>query len=99
MSSTGKSEGDDHSNLFEHGYHVRNRLMPWTLLEDLKNLAGSIEDELYKVNGEKVSQAYKESVRSHVFNLKDTSNPLRQKVLSGEIVPKEFAVMVSKASR
>ncbi|KAF7723477.1 hypothetical protein EC973_001988 [Apophysomyces ossiformis] len=56
-------------------------------------LAKAIEEEIYRIRGQKVDDDYKALVRSHVFNLKDTKNPLRQKVISGQIDPGSFARM------
>lgn len=41
-----------------------------------------------------MDSAYKETIRSHILNLKDSRNPLKHQVLSGEVDPVEFAAMV-----
>ncbi|CAO3610867.1 unnamed protein product [Cunninghamella blakesleeana] len=66
-------------------------------LDDNEQLAKEIEQAIYDAHS-KVDKDYKESIRSHVFNLKDTSNPyLKSKVMQGTIPPKEFAEMDADA--
>ncbi|KAI8142963.1 transcription elongation factor S-II [Fennellomyces sp. T-0311] len=60
---------------------------------DLQPLAESIESAIYELQNGQVNDGYKESIRSHILNLKDKQNPLRQRVLNGEIDPAEFASM------
>lgn len=57
-------------------------------------MAKCIEKEIYAANHNQINNEYKESIRSHVYNLRDTKNPLRQHVLSGSISPSELAHMV-----
>ncbi|KAG0164693.1 RNA polymerase II elongation factor [Apophysomyces sp. BC1034] len=56
-------------------------------------LAKAIEQEIYWEQDQKVNDKYKAAVRTHVFNLKDRKNPLRQKLISGQINPTHFAHM------
>ncbi|CAO3621432.1 unnamed protein product [Cunninghamella echinulata] len=66
-------------------------------LDDNDQLAKEIEQAIYEKYSN-VDKDYKESIRSHIFNLKDTSNPyLKIKVVQGTIPPKEFAEMDSDA--
>jgi hypothetical protein len=59
-------------------------------------LAFKIEEELFKLFGG-VNKKYKERGRSLLFNLKDKSNPeLRERVLSGDIVPKRLCSMTAE---
>ncbi|KAL1927634.1 hypothetical protein VTP01DRAFT_3455 [Rhizomucor pusillus] len=67
-----------------------------TNLNDIYALAELIENEIYKSHHQKVDADYKQSVRSHIFNLKDSNNTIRERVLSGEIEPSAFAVMTAK---
>ena len=62
--------------------------------DNLQLLAESIESAIYELNDAEINSGYKESIRSHILNLKDQQNPLRQRVLTGEIDPMEFASMV-----
>lgn len=56
-------------------------------------LAFQIEAELFELFGG-VNKKYKEKGRSLLFNLKDRSNPeLRERVMSGEISPKQLCSM------
>ncbi|ORY99159.1 transcription factor S-II, central domain-domain-containing protein [Syncephalastrum racemosum] len=75
-----------------------NLLLPILLIkspsnvdEDIQTLAESIEAAIYRHHNNQVDEGYKESIRSRVFNLKDSANPLCQNVLSGEIDPDTFA--------
>ena len=62
--------------------------------DNLQLLAESIESAIYELNDAEINSGYKESIRSHILNLKDRQNPLSQRVLTGEIDPMEFASMV-----
>ncbi|KAG2220763.1 hypothetical protein INT45_012256, partial [Circinella minor] len=55
-------------------------------------VAETIEQQIYESHQNKVDEAYKESIRSHLFNLKE-NNILRQHVVSGVITPSQFAQM------
>ncbi|ORZ22165.1 transcription factor S-II, central domain-domain-containing protein [Absidia repens] len=62
-------------------------------LSNNESLAKEIEQAIYELNPQ-VDTAYKDAIRSHVFNLKDTSNPaLKEKVLQRSIHPSIFAEM------
>ncbi|KAI9254475.1 transcription elongation factor S-II [Phascolomyces articulosus] len=63
--------------------------------DDLQPLAESIETAIYELHDAQVNNSYKESIRSHILNLKDQQNPLSQRVLNGEVDPMEFASMDS----
>lgn len=65
-----------------------------TSIDESCLMAKQIEKEIYVANHNQVNNEYKESIRSHVYNLRDTKNPLRQHVLSGSISPTELAHMV-----
>ncbi|KAJ8661335.1 hypothetical protein O0I10_003085 [Lichtheimia ornata] len=60
------------------------------------SMAKCIEKEIYAANHNQINNEYKESIRSHIYNLRDTKNPLRQHVLSGSISPAELAHMTTK---
>lgn len=63
-------------------------------LGENESLAREIEQAIYDLNPG-TDAAYKDAIRSHVFNLKDPSNPsLKEKVLAGTIDPLWFAEMV-----
>ncbi|KAG2220603.1 hypothetical protein INT45_002625 [Circinella minor] len=63
--------------------------------DNLQALAKSIENAIYELNDGEINNGYKESIRSHILNLKDRQNPLSQRVLTGEVDPMEFASMDS----
>ncbi|KAI8330879.1 transcription factor S-II, central domain-containing protein [Chlamydoabsidia padenii] len=66
-------------------------------LSENERLAREIEQAIYDLNPD-VDSDYKNSIRSHVFNLKDPSNPaLKEKVMSGTIDPLWFAEMDADA--
>ncbi|CDS05468.1 hypothetical protein LRAMOSA07996 [Lichtheimia ramosa] len=67
-----------------------------TSIDESCLMAKQIEKEIYVANHNQVNNEYKESIRSHVYNLRDTKNPLRQHVLSGSISPTELAHMTTK---
>ncbi|KAI8149815.1 transcription factor S-II, central domain-containing protein [Fennellomyces sp. T-0311] len=56
------------------------------------SVAEAIENEIFQSQNAQVNKDYKESLRSHLFNLKQ-NDPLRQHVLSGSITPAQFAHM------
>ncbi|KAK9372322.1 transcription factor S-II, central domain-containing protein [Lipomyces chichibuensis] len=60
---------------------------------DVKELSAAIEEEIYKANGANIGPKYKSSMRSHLVNLKNKKNDLRERILSGEVSPQKFAVM------
>ena len=63
---------------------------------DFENLAGVIEDNIYK-EFKNTDMKYKNRVRSRIFNLKDAKNPeLKIKVLGGSIAPERLALMSSE---
>ncbi|KAI8364642.1 transcription factor S-II, central domain-containing protein [Radiomyces spectabilis] len=64
--------------------------------ESIHKLAEDIEQFIFEEHSDN-DEHYKESIRSHVFNLKDDKNPLRERVLSGELDPREFAHMDTAA--
>ncbi|OEL20356.1 hypothetical protein BAE44_0018628 [Dichanthelium oligosanthes] len=65
------------------------------IIQKGQSLALRIEEELFKLFGE-VNKKYKEKGLSLLFNLKDKSNPvLRERVLSGEITPKDLCSMTT----
>lgn len=57
-------------------------------------LASNIEQEIFSQHGQEINNDYKEAVRSHVFNLKDSKNNLRSRLLNDELQPSTFAEMV-----
>jgi hypothetical protein len=57
-------------------------------------LANNIEQEIFSQHGQEINNEYKEAVRSHVFNLKDSKNNLRSRLLNDELQPTAFAEMV-----
>lgn len=64
-------------------------------LGENERLAREIEQAIFDLNPQTDDAAYKNAIRSHVFNLKDPSNPsLKEKVLAGTIDPLWFAEMV-----
>lgn len=63
--------------------------------QDLSDLAKTIEEAIYEQQNCQVDSAYKEIIRSHILNLKDSRNPLKHQVLSGEVDPVEFAAMTA----
>jgi hypothetical protein len=67
-----------------------------SIVQKAESLAFKIEEELFKLFGG-VNKKYKERGRSLLFNLKDKSNPeLRERVLSGDIVPKRLCSMTAE---
>ncbi|KAI8075015.1 transcription elongation factor S-II [Gongronella butleri] len=57
------------------------------------HLADNIEQAIYTLHEDNDTD-YKDAIRSHVLNLKDSTNPmLKENVLSGVIDPKDFAEM------
>ncbi|KAI8581879.1 hypothetical protein K450DRAFT_229673 [Umbelopsis ramanniana AG] len=58
-------------------------------------LASNIEEEIFSQHGQEINNEYKEAVRSHVFNLKDSKNNLRSRLLNDELQPTAFAEMES----
>ncbi|CDH55996.1 predicted protein [Lichtheimia corymbifera JMRC:FSU:9682] len=63
--------------------------------EDLTDLAKTIEEAIYEQQDCQVDSAYKETIRSHILNLKDSRNPLKDQLLSGQVDPVEFAAMTA----
>lgn len=62
-----------------------------------EDLAGLIEDAVFKNNKGNTGMKYKNQIRSRVFNLKDKKNPgLRMNVLMGLITPERIAVMTAE---
>lgn len=61
---------------------------------DLTDLAKTIEEAIYEQQDCQVDSAYKETIRSHILNLKDSRNPLKDQLLSGQVDPVDFAAMV-----
>ena len=59
----------------------------------MEGVAEAVEQQIYESHQNKVNEAYKESIRSHLFNLKE-NDILRQRVVSGVITPAQFAQMV-----
>ncbi|KAH8556439.1 transcription elongation factor S-II [Umbelopsis sp. PMI_123] len=59
------------------------------------SLANHIEQEIFSQHGQEINNEYKEAVRSHVFNLKDSKNNLRSRLLNDELQPTVFADMAS----
>ncbi|KAI9246475.1 transcription factor S-II, central domain-containing protein [Phascolomyces articulosus] len=57
-----------------------------------EGVAEAIEQEIYETHQNKVDENYKESLRTHLFNLKE-NGLLRQRVISGDITPQTFAQM------
>ncbi|KAK9465457.1 transcription factor S-II, central domain-containing protein [Lipomyces arxii] len=68
------------------------------LVDDLNaaSLGRAIEETIYAANGANVSTLYKASIRSHIFNLKDKRNNLRNRLLEGDLTPERFAKMSAK---
>jgi transcription elongation factor S-II len=61
--------------------------------DEILGVAKQVEAAAYE-NARSVNEAYKGKMRSLFQNLKNKSNPqLRQRVLSGDIPPKQFVVM------
>ncbi|KAK9315431.1 transcription factor S-II, central domain-containing protein [Lipomyces starkeyi] len=60
---------------------------------DVRELSAAIEEEIYKANGANIGPKYKSSMRSHLVNLKNKKNNLRERILAGEVSPQKFAVM------
>ncbi|KAK9236293.1 transcription factor S-II, central domain-containing protein [Lipomyces kononenkoae] len=60
---------------------------------DVKALSSAIEEEIYKSSGANIGGKYKTSMRSHLINLKNKKNDLRERILCGELSPQKFAVM------
>ncbi|KAK9385977.1 transcription factor S-II, central domain-containing protein [Lipomyces mesembrius] len=60
---------------------------------DVRKLSAAIEEEIYKANGANIGPKYKSSMRSHLVNLKNKKNDLRERILTGEVSPQKFAVM------
>ncbi|KAK9318753.1 transcription factor S-II, central domain-containing protein [Lipomyces orientalis] len=60
---------------------------------DVRVISSAIEEEIYKANGANIGPKYKTSMRSHLVNLKNKKNDLRERVLCGEISPQKFANM------
>ena len=59
-------------------------------------IAEQVEDAIYQ-EFKRTDPAYKNRVRSRVYNLKDIKNvELRANVLTGEISPKRLATMTSE---
>lgn len=59
------------------------------------HLASEIEQQIFVHHGEEVNGEYKEAIRSHVLNLKDTKNNLRNRILNDQLNASTFADMVS----
>jgi len=59
----------------------------------IKELCCQIETEIFKVCSNSIGNDYKTSMRSHLVNLKDKRNDLRERLLSGEVCPSAFARM------
>ncbi|KAI9488466.1 transcription elongation factor S-II [Zychaea mexicana] len=68
------------------------QLLQQALGASSEGVAEAIEHEIYESHESKVDDSYKESLRTHLFNLKQ-NDPLRQRVLSGDITPADFAQM------
>ncbi|KAK9359801.1 transcription factor S-II, central domain-containing protein [Lipomyces starkeyi] len=60
---------------------------------DVREISAAIEEEIYKANGANIGPKYKSSMRSHLVNLKNKKNDLRERILDGEVSPQKFAVM------
>ncbi|KAI8097152.1 transcription factor S-II, central domain-containing protein [Halteromyces radiatus] len=67
-------------------------------LNNNEALAKDIERAIYNIHSNHMNTDYKNAIRSHVLNLKDTSNPLlKENVLQRVIDPVEFAHMDANA--
>ncbi|KAK8375843.1 hypothetical protein O3P69_008531 [Scylla paramamosain] len=65
-------------------------------VDTIDNLAEQIEEAIFQEFG-KPEAAYKNRLRSRIYNLKDSKNPqLRENVLRGAITPQKMAVMTSE---
>ena len=63
-----------------------------------ENLAEQVEEAIFQEFG-KPEAAYKNRLRSRIYNLKDSKNPqLRENVLRGAISPQRMASMTSEVS-
>lgn len=63
---------------------------------DFKNIGGQIEDAVFEHFGD-TGMKYKNCIRSRVFNLKDSKNPmLSRNVMCGLISPEKLATMTSE---
>jgi hypothetical protein len=69
-------------------------IFPANINDKSNSLANHIEQEIFSQHGQEINNEYKEAVRSHVFNLKDTKNNLRSRLLNDELQPTVFADMV-----
>ncbi|KAG2182294.1 hypothetical protein INT43_007221 [Umbelopsis isabellina] len=56
-------------------------------------LASEIEEQIFVHHGNEVNVEYKEAIRSHVLNLKDTKNNLRNRLLNDQLNASTFADM------
>ncbi|KAK4291339.1 hypothetical protein Pmani_035834 [Petrolisthes manimaculis] len=70
--------------------------IPDGVVDTPESLAEKIEEAIYQ-EFHNTDAAYKNRLRSRVYNLKDSKNPqLRENVLRGVIAPKKMAVMTSE---
>lgn len=68
-------------------------------VDTIDNLAEQIEEAIFDEFG-KPEAAYKNRLRSRIYNLKDSKNPqLRENVLRGAITPKRLATMTSEVRK
>ncbi|KAM3586174.1 Transcription elongation factor A protein 1, variant 2 [Umbelopsis sp. WA50703] len=66
-----------------------------TIKDKCTRLASETEQQIFVHHGEEINNDYKEAIRSHVLNLKDTKNNLRSRLLSDQLNATTFADMVS----
>ncbi|CAO3683825.1 unnamed protein product [Umbelopsis vinacea] len=64
-----------------------------TISEKCNNLATDIEQQIYSHHGQAINAEYKESIRSHIFNLKDAKNNLRNRLVNDQLEASTFADM------
>lgn len=70
--------------------------IPDGVVDTPESLAEKIEEAIYQ-EFRNTDAAYKNRLRSRVYNLKDSKNPqLRENVLRGVIAPKKLATMSSE---
>jgi hypothetical protein len=65
-----------------------------TISEKCSHLANDIEQQIYSHHGQAINAEYKESIRSHIFNLKDAKNNLRNRLVNDQLQASTFADMV-----